>query len=101
VTTEYHINPDVRLTSNTPRIRFSVRFNALYLEKQTMILEIGCGIGSYARLIDRSGCIALDIDLNPIAEPARPSREHISLFMDTADNKIKRKPCNGDVVIIE
>ena len=66
VTTDYHINLDDRPTSNAPGIRFSERFNTLYLEKRTMILEIGCGIGSYVRLIDRTGCVALDIDTNAI-----------------------------------
>lgn len=64
--TNYHTNLDDRPTSDAPRIRFSEKFAAPYLEKRTMILEIGCGIGSYTRLIDRSGCIALDIDINAI-----------------------------------
>jgi hypothetical protein len=101
VTTDCHINLDVRPTSNAPRIRFSERFNALYLEKRTMILEIGCGIRSYTRLIHRGGCIALDIDINAIAKPAIPSSGYIRLFMDTADIKMKIKRSNGGVVIVE
>jgi ubiquinone/menaquinone biosynthesis C-methylase UbiE len=57
---------DDRPTSNVPRIRFSEKFAAPYLEKRTMILDIGCGIGSYTKLIDRSGCIALDVDIKAI-----------------------------------
>ena len=41
------------------------------------------------------------IDLNPIAEPASPSSGYIRLFMDTAENKMKIKRSNGDVVIVE
>jgi ubiquinone/menaquinone biosynthesis C-methylase UbiE len=66
LTTNYHTNLDDRPTSDAPRIRFSEIFSRPYLEKRTMILEIGCGIGSYTRLIDRRGCIALDIDINAI-----------------------------------
>jgi ubiquinone/menaquinone biosynthesis C-methylase UbiE len=66
VTTDYHINLDDKPSSNAPGIRFSERFNTLYLEKRSIILEIGCGIGSYVRLIDHTGCIALDIDIDAI-----------------------------------
>jgi ubiquinone/menaquinone biosynthesis C-methylase UbiE len=66
MTTNWHTNFDNSPTSEAPRIRFSEKFGAPYLEKRTMILEIGCGTGSYTRLIDRSGYIALDIDINII-----------------------------------
>jgi hypothetical protein len=40
-------------------------------------------------------------DLNPIAEPASPSSGYIRLFMDIADDKMKIKCPNGEVVIVE
>jgi len=66
VTTNWNPNFDDRPTSEVPRIKFSEKFSAPYLEKRTLILEIGCGTGSYTRLIDRPGCFALDIDINVI-----------------------------------
>ncbi len=53
-------------TSDTPRIRFSQKFSKKYLGNNHMILEIGCGIGSYTRLIDCKGCFALDLDINAV-----------------------------------
>jgi ubiquinone/menaquinone biosynthesis C-methylase UbiE len=53
-------------TSEVPRIRFSEKFSTKYLEKKNLILEIGCGTGSYTRLINRTGCFGLDLDMNAI-----------------------------------
>jgi len=64
--TNWNPNFDNRPTSDVPRIRFSERFSSSYLEKRKRILEIGCGTGSYTRLIDRDGCLGLDIDINVI-----------------------------------
>jgi ubiquinone/menaquinone biosynthesis C-methylase UbiE len=66
VTTNWNVKFDNKPTIDEPRIRFSEKFSARYLEKRTLILEIGCGTGSYTRLIDRRGCIGLDIDINAI-----------------------------------
>ena len=57
---------DDRPTSGIPRIMFSKKFSDKYLEKDGLILEIGCGIGSYTHLIDRKGLFALDLDINAI-----------------------------------
>ena len=57
---------DDQPTSDVPRIRFSGKFSAKYLEKRNFILEIGCGTGSYTGLIDRRGSFGLDLDLNAI-----------------------------------
>jgi ubiquinone/menaquinone biosynthesis C-methylase UbiE len=57
---------DGKPTSEVPRIRFSEKFSAKYLGKKNLILEIGCGTGSYTRLIDRTGCFGLDLDMNAI-----------------------------------
>lgn len=57
---------DDRPTTEVPRIKFSRIFSRKYLGKTDNILEIGCGIGSYTRFIDRKGCYALDLDINAI-----------------------------------
>jgi ubiquinone/menaquinone biosynthesis C-methylase UbiE len=57
---------DDKPTSDVPRIRFSKKFSNKYLEKKNLILEIGCGTGSYTRLIDRKGCFGLDLDISAI-----------------------------------
>ncbi len=65
-TTNWNTAFDDLPTINAPRIRFSEKFSAPYLEKRSLILEIGCGTGSYIRLIDRRGSLGLDIDMNAI-----------------------------------
>jgi SAM-dependent methyltransferase len=57
---------DNQPTSDVPRIKFSRMFSDKYLEKKNLILEIGCGTGSYTRLIDRTSCIGLDISLDAV-----------------------------------
>lgn len=57
---------DDKPTSNIPRISYSKKFSDKYLDKGGLILEIGCGIGSYTHLIDGKGCFALDLDINAI-----------------------------------
>jgi SAM-dependent methyltransferase len=64
--TKWNPEFDDKPTSEVPRIRFSQKFSIKYLESKNRILEIGCGIGSYTRIIDNIGCIALDLDLNAI-----------------------------------
>ena len=57
---------DDKPTSNIPRISYSKKFSDKYIEKGGLILEVGCGIGSYTHLIDRKGCFALDLDITAI-----------------------------------
>jgi SAM-dependent methyltransferase len=57
---------DNRPTSDVPRIRFSQKFSAKYLENRNLILEVGCGTGSYTRLTDRKGYFGLDLDIEAI-----------------------------------
>lgn len=57
---------DDRPTSDVPRIRFSEKFCASYLEDRHLMLEIGCGTGSYTRLVDRKGHVAVDLDLGAV-----------------------------------
>lgn len=56
---------DDKPTSNTPRIKFSYAFSEGYSVKgANHILEIGCGTGSFTQLIDREGCVGVDIGMN-------------------------------------
>ena len=57
---------DDKPTSDVPRIRFSEKFSTKYLKEKNIILEVGCGTGSYTRLIDRRGYFGLDINMNAI-----------------------------------
>ena len=76
---------DDKPTSNIPRISFSKKFSDKYLEKGGMILEIGCGIGSYTHLIDRMGCFALDLDINAI-KIAKQYCKHTGFIVASALN---------------
>jgi ubiquinone/menaquinone biosynthesis C-methylase UbiE len=53
-------------TTDVPRIRFSQKFSTKYLEGKNFILEIGCGTGSFTKLIDRSGYFGLDLSIDAI-----------------------------------
>lgn len=66
VRTNWNPKFDDRPTSYVPRIQFSEKFSVPFIEKRTFMLEIGCGTGSYTRLIDRVGCLGLDIDISAI-----------------------------------
>ncbi len=66
VTTSWNTSFDDEPTSNIPRIRFSEKFSESYLDGKNLILEIGCGTGSYTKLIDRKGCLGLDLDFNAL-----------------------------------
>ena len=64
--TKWNPSFDDKPTSDVPRIKLSKKFSDPYLEKRNLILEIGCGTGSYTRLINRRGCIGLDIELDAV-----------------------------------
>jgi SAM-dependent methyltransferase len=64
--TKWNHDFDDRPTSDIPRIRFSEKFSVPYLEDKHLILEIGCGTGSYTRLINRTGYVAMDLDIEAI-----------------------------------
>ena len=64
--TKWNVVFDDKPTSEVPRIKLSKRFSDPYLEKRNLILEIGCGTGSFTKLINRSGYIGLDIDFDAV-----------------------------------
>jgi len=66
ITTNWNVKFDDRPTSYVPRIKYSHKFSRKYLVNRDLILEIGCGTGSFTRLVNRTGCIALDQDINSV-----------------------------------
>lgn len=66
LTTRWNPIFDDKPTIDVPRIRFSETFSRKYLKKSDSILEIGCGTGSYIRLVDRGGCIGMDLNRDAI-----------------------------------
>jgi SAM-dependent methyltransferase len=57
---------DDRPNINSPRVRFSQIFSKKYLKDADRILDIGCGIGSYTYLLDKTDSIGIDIDVNAL-----------------------------------
>ena len=57
---------DDRPNIHSPRIRFSQIFRKSYLKGANRILDIGCGIGSYTCLLDKSCSVGIDIDLSAL-----------------------------------
>jgi ubiquinone/menaquinone biosynthesis C-methylase UbiE len=63
--TTWNLLLDDRPTSNVPRIKFSFMFSdQCGINTASRILDIGCGTGSYTQLVDREGCIGIDLDIN-------------------------------------
>jgi ubiquinone/menaquinone biosynthesis C-methylase UbiE len=63
--TTWNTQLDDRPTSNVPRIKFSYDFSNEYGVKNARhMLEVGCGTGSYTKLVDREGCIGIDLEIN-------------------------------------
>jgi ubiquinone/menaquinone biosynthesis C-methylase UbiE len=63
--TSWNTTLDDRPTSNVPRIKFSYDFSQQFgVNQANHVLEIGCGTGSYTRLVDREGCVGVDLDIN-------------------------------------
>ena len=57
---------DDKPTTDVPRIRFSQEFGSRYLKGKNLILEIGCGTGSFTKLVDRSGYFGLDLSIDAV-----------------------------------
>lgn len=67
VRTKWNILLDDRPTSNVPRIKFSHMFSdQCGIDTANRILDVGCGTGSYTQLVDREGCIGIDLDINGV-----------------------------------
>jgi len=63
---QWNSKVDDRPNINSPRIRFSQTFSKNYLKGADRILDIGCGIGSYTYLLDKSYSVGIDIDLSAL-----------------------------------
>jgi ubiquinone/menaquinone biosynthesis C-methylase UbiE len=57
---------DDRPNTNSPRIKFSQKFSEEYLGSSKSILDLGCGTGSYTYIIDRVGCVGIDLHLKAL-----------------------------------
>jgi ubiquinone/menaquinone biosynthesis C-methylase UbiE len=66
IATNWDVKFDDKPSSDVPRIKFSYKFSWKYLVNRDLILDIGCGIGSFTRLVDGTGCIAVDQDINSV-----------------------------------
>jgi ubiquinone/menaquinone biosynthesis C-methylase UbiE len=51
----------------SPRIKFSQEFaRENQRESNGNVLDLGCGIGSYTYIVDRQGCVGIDLDINAL-----------------------------------
>jgi ubiquinone/menaquinone biosynthesis C-methylase UbiE len=57
---------DDRPSTNSPRIKFSQMFTEEHLRKSKNMLDLGCGTGSYTYIVDRKGCVGVDLHINAI-----------------------------------
>jgi ubiquinone/menaquinone biosynthesis C-methylase UbiE len=58
---------DDRPNTSSPRIKFSQEFTKENLrESNGNVLDLGCGTGSYTYLVDRDGCIGIDLHINAL-----------------------------------
>jgi ubiquinone/menaquinone biosynthesis C-methylase UbiE len=58
---------DDRPNTSSPRIKFSQKFAEEHLrESNGNILDLGCGTGSYTYIVDRDGCIGIDLHINAL-----------------------------------
>ncbi|MGH9858221.1 MAG: class I SAM-dependent methyltransferase, partial [Acidobacteriota bacterium] len=57
---------DTAPTSDVPRIKFSHKYSRKYVECANYVVEIGCGTGSFTRLIDDVRCIGIDLDIHAL-----------------------------------
>jgi SAM-dependent methyltransferase len=58
---------DDRPNTLSPRIKFSLKFTKENITNPSgNILDLGCGTGSYTYLVDRDGCIGIDLDINAL-----------------------------------
>jgi SAM-dependent methyltransferase len=57
---------DNRPNVDSPRIKFSQSFSVGYSRRSNRVLDLGCGIGSYTFLIDRPGCLGIDLNIDAL-----------------------------------
>mgnify|MGYP001025594991 CR=1 FL=1 len=57
---------DSKPTSDIPRMKFSKTFSKEFFKKESLVLDVGCGTGSYTQIIDGDNCVAMDLDMNAL-----------------------------------
>jgi ubiquinone/menaquinone biosynthesis C-methylase UbiE len=65
-TTRWNPTFDSEPTSDIPRMVFGHSLAKNHLRNVNRILDIGCGIGSYTHIVDRDGCVGIDLDINAL-----------------------------------
>jgi ubiquinone/menaquinone biosynthesis C-methylase UbiE len=65
-TTRWNPIYDNEPTSGIPRMVFGHCLAKDYVRYANRILDVGCGTGSYTYIIDRVGCVGVDLDINAL-----------------------------------
>ena len=65
-TTRWNPTFDSEPTSDIPRMVFGHSLAKNHLRNVNRILDIGCGIGSYTHIVDREGCVGIDLHINAL-----------------------------------
>jgi ubiquinone/menaquinone biosynthesis C-methylase UbiE len=65
-TTRWNTIYDSEPTSGIPRMVFGHCLAKDYVRYANRILDVGCGTGSYTNIVDREGCIGVDLDINAL-----------------------------------
>lgn len=65
-TTRWNPAYDSEPTSDIPRMAFGHSLAKNHVCNANRILDVGCGTGSYTYIVDRDGCIGIDLDINAL-----------------------------------
>jgi ubiquinone/menaquinone biosynthesis C-methylase UbiE len=65
-TTRWNPTFDSEPTSNIPRMVIGHSLAKNHLCNVNRILDVGCGTGSYTHIVDREGCVGIDLDINAL-----------------------------------
>jgi ubiquinone/menaquinone biosynthesis C-methylase UbiE len=58
---------DDKPDTTSPRIKFSQEFaRQNQMESHGNVLDLGCGTGSYTYIVDREGCVGIDLHINAL-----------------------------------
>jgi len=58
---------DDKTNTTSPRIKFSQEFaRGNQRESNGNVLDLGCGAGSYTSIVDKEGCVGIDLDINAL-----------------------------------
>ena len=71
---------DNKPTSDIPRMKFCETFSKEFFKKEYLVLDVGCGTGSYTQIIDGDNCVAMDLDMNALKIAKQFCTKSISLL---------------------